>query len=191
MSFAMGAEAMIKQDLLRTYRLMNGSKAKKMLQCLLGAGVQAVIVFRFGQWLLRQPLLVRVFLTPWYLLAAHRIRKRWGIVLRRQSIIGEGLYIAHEGLIRIAGDVRIGKNADISHDVTIGLSGKGDRQGCPTIGDNVYIAPGARLFGKITVGNNVKIGANCVVHKDIPDNAIVVLSPGFSIISYEGNVIQH
>ena len=57
----------------------------------------------------------------------------------------------------------------------------------PTIGDNVYIAPGARLFGKIVIGNNVKVGANAVIHKDLPDNAIAVLDPGFKIISYAGN----
>jgi len=182
------SDTMIKQDILRTYSLMEGNRATKVIACLLAPGVQAVIVFRFGQWLLRQPFLVRVFLTPWYLLGVHRIRKRWGIVLRRETPIGEGLYIAHEGLIRISGGARVGKNLSISHDVTIGISGKGDKYGCPTIGDNVYIAPGARLFGKIKVGSNVKIGANCVVHKDIPDNAIVVLSPGFSIISHEGNV---
>jgi serine O-acetyltransferase len=41
--------------------------------------------------------------------------------------------------------------------------------------------------GKITIGNNVKIGANAVIHKDLPDNAIAVLDPGFKIISYAGN----
>ena len=51
----------------------------------------------------------------------------------------------------------------------------------------VYLAPGARVFGKISIGNNVKIGANAVVYKDIPDNAIVVLDPGFKIVSYKGN----
>jgi serine O-acetyltransferase len=49
-------------------------------------------------------------------------------------------------------------------------------------------APGAKIFGKIKIGNNVKIGANAVVYKDIPDNAIVVLDPGFKIISYKGNL---
>jgi serine O-acetyltransferase len=55
------------------------------------------------------------------------------------------------------------------------------------LGDNVYVAPGARLVGKIAIGNNVKIGANAVIHKNLPDNAIAVLEPGFKIISYAGN----
>ena len=48
--------------------------------------------------------------------------------------------------------------------------------GAPTIGDNCYIGAGAKIVGKIHVGNNVKIGTNCVVFEDIPDNSTVVLS---------------
>lgn len=47
--------------------------------------------------------------------------------------------------------------------------------GPPIIGDNVYIGPGAKIFGDIKVGNNVNIGANCIVFQDIPDNTTVVL----------------
>jgi serine acetyltransferase len=46
-----------------------------------------------------------------------------------------------------------------------------------------YIAPGARLFGRISIGNNVKIGANAVIHKDVPDDVLAVLDPGFKIIA--------
>lgn len=47
--------------------------------------------------------------------------------------------------------------------------------GAPVIGDNVFIGTGARVLGDIHVGNNVKIGANCVVYFDVPDDSIVVL----------------
>ena len=43
------------------------------------------------------------------------------------------------------------------------------------------------MFGKINIGNNVKVGANAMVYKDVPDNAIVAMAPGFEIISYAGN----
>jgi serine O-acetyltransferase len=45
------------------------------------------------------------------------------------------------------------------------------------IGDNVYIGPGARLIGGFKVGNNVVIGANAVVIKDVPDNSVVAGVP--------------
>ena len=47
--------------------------------------------------------------------------------------------------------------------------------GVPSIGDNIYIGPGAKIFGDIHIGNNVRIGANCPVFFDVPDNATVVL----------------
>lgn len=42
----------------------------------------------------------------------------------------------------------------------------GDEKEVPQIGNNVYIGPGAKLFGKITVADGVAVGANAVVNKD-------------------------
>ena len=178
---------MLKKDLLRTYNLIQGSKLKKVIGCYRSPGVHAVIIFRFGQWLRKKNLFIQFLFTPIYLFLYHRSRSKWGIEIPRSTEIGEGLYIGHFGGITISGFAKIGKNANISQQITIGAAGKGSKSGCPIIGDNVYIAPGAILFGKIHIGNNVKIGANAVVHKDIPDNAIVALDPGFKIISYKGN----
>jgi serine O-acetyltransferase len=57
--------------------------------------------------------------------------------------------------------------------------------GYPILGDNVYIGPGAKIIGGIKIGNNVAIGANCVVTKNIPDNSVVVGIPG-RVISQDG-----
>jgi serine O-acetyltransferase len=101
-----------------------------------------------------------------------------GIRMSMGARIGDGLMLAHRGCIYI-GPCEIGRNCNISQETTIGQGGLGtDRFGVPKIGDGVYIAPGAKLFGKIVIGNNVSIGANAVVSKDIPDNAIVVGNPG-------------
>lgn len=81
-------------------------------------------------------------------------------------ILGHGI----KGIV-IAGGAKIGENCYISHQVTIGRS----RNEAPIIGDNVYIGPGAKIFGGIKIGNNVRIGANCVVFQDVPDNATIVL----------------
>ena len=75
----------------------------------------------------------------------------------------DGIVVSHNAVI--------GKNATIFHQVTIG-EGKG---GAPIIGDNVYIGAGAKIIGGIKLGNNVNIGANCVVFMDVPDNSTVVL----------------
>jgi serine O-acetyltransferase len=114
----------------------------------------------------------------------------WGIEVGRGATIGPGFIIGHFGGIILAGTTVIGKNFNLSHCTTIGLAGDGENLGAPHIGDDVYVAAGARVFGKITIGNNVKIGANAVVYKDIPDNAVVACAPGFTIISMKGNIRQ-
>jgi serine O-acetyltransferase len=180
---------MLKQDIQRTYNILSGNKLSKFIGCFRSPGVHAMVTFRFGQWLLNQNILIKILLTPLYLFL-YRRNRIWGIEIPRTASIGEGFYIGHHGGITISPKAKIGKNCNISQQVTIGIAGKGDKRGAPIIGDNVYIAPGAKLFGKITIGNNVKIGANAVIHKDIPDNAIVVLNPGYSILSYQDISIE-
>lgn len=99
--------------------------------------------------------------------------------------IGKGFYIGHFGTIVVHSSAVIGDNVNISQGVTIGATNRGNRQGIPTIGNQVYIGPGAKIIGKITVGNNVAIGANAVVTKDVPDNAVVAGVPA-KIISMQG-----
>ena len=127
----------------------------------------------------------------WVLGAMSRLMLRkymfkFGVSIPSTTNIGPGFYIGHFGGIVIHADTVIGKNCNISQGVTIGISPRGKRQGVPVIGDNVYIAPGAKIFGNIRIGNNVAIGANCVVTKDIPDNAVVVGIPAH-VISYNGS----
>lgn len=62
----------------------------------------------------------------------------------------------------------------------------GKYPGTPTIGNNVYLGPGSFILGGIKIGNNVAIGANTVVNKPVPENAVIVSSPG-EIISYKGS----
>jgi serine O-acetyltransferase len=120
-----------------------------------------------------------------------RVGRKYGIDIPFTCEIGAGFYIGHFGCIIMSHQVKIGRNCNISQDVTIGIKQRGKRMGCPTIGDNVYIAPGARIIGGIKVGNNVAVGANCVVVDDVPDNAVVVGVPG-RVISSEGAVgIMH
>ena len=100
--------------------------------------------------------------------------------------VGSGLFLEHLSDIFINGRAVIGKNCNIANGVTIGQTNRGPRKGYPTVGDNVFIGPGAKILGGVRVGNNVTIGANCVVVKDVPDNAVVAAAPG-EVISYRGS----
>jgi serine O-acetyltransferase len=172
---------MLKEDVLRTWAYSTGGKARKFITCVRAPGVHAVAALRFGQWAKRQSIPVRVVATPIYLWLNFLIKIAWGIDIPRSAKIGAGFYIGHFGGVIIAPDAVIGDNCNISQGVTIGVSGEGERRGCPTIGNNVYLAPGCKLFGKISIGNNVKIGANAVVHTSIPEG-LVVAAPGFIVL---------
>ena len=104
-----------------------------------------------------------------------------GINIPRSTQIGEGLRIHHYGCIIINSHSIIGKNCKIRHGVTIGNKNSDDD--CPTIGDHCNIGAGAKILGKIKIGNNVDIGANAVVVKDVPDNCIVAGIPATVIKS--------
>lgn len=113
-------------------------------------------------------------------------RFKYGVHIDFAAQIGPGFYICHVGSIVINRRCVIGKNCNISHEVTLGSRSRGELAGCPTIGDNVYIAPGAKVIGKIHVGDYAAIGANCVVTKDVPVRAVVVGIPG-KVISENGS----
>jgi serine O-acetyltransferase len=79
----------------------------------------------------------------------------------------------------ISQGAEIGENCTIFHQVTIGSNTLDDSKGkgSPIICNNVYIGAGAKIIGSVKVGNNCRIGANCVVTKDVPDNSTVVSAP--------------
>ena len=91
--------------------------------------------------------------------------------------LGPRLYIQH-GIATMFSARKIGAYCWINQQVSIGFSFDG---GLPIIGDNVRVCPGAKVFGNITIGDNAIIGANAVVTKDVPANAIVAGNPAVII----------
>jgi serine O-acetyltransferase len=128
-------------------------------------------------------LLVFYWLTK---IILRRLSLKYGMSIPIETEIGRGFYIGHFGGVVINGSVKIGENCNLSHEVTIGKLQRGEKQGYPAIGDNVYIAPGVKIFGNITIGNNVAIGANSVVTDNILDNSVVVGIPG-RVVSLKGS----
>lgn len=89
--------------------------------------------------------------------------------------IGESLRIVHPYNILINPNAKIGNNCTIFHEVTIGTNEFSNQvRIAPIIGNNVYIGCGAKIIGPITIGDNVRIGANSVVTTNIPSNCTVV-----------------
>lgn len=94
-----------------------------------------------------------------------------------QAKIGSGTSFGYGGMgVVIHSDSVVGSHCIIGQQVTIG-GGNSRYPGVPVIGNNVYIAKGAIVFGGIRIGDNVKIGANAVVNIPVPDNAVVAGVP--------------
>lgn len=169
---------------LRRYGTLSGKPT--ILSLWLSPGTIASIHYRLAHWAWSSG-------SPWHrlmrfpLIFAQRLVEAWsGVGISPQAVIGPGLYIGHFGQVIINGEARIGSNASLSQEITIGYAQRGPRQGTPTIGNRVYIAPGAKLFGAITIGDDVAVGANAVVNRDVEDRAVVGGVPA-RLISKQGS----
>lgn len=98
------------------------------------------------------------------------------------NCFGPGLRINHHGMLIVNAKARIGKWCDINQGVNIGANGMVDENGevhlrTPMIGDYCYIGIGAKIFSDCKIGDNVRIGANAVVTKDIPNGMTAIGIP--------------
>ena len=111
-----------------------------------------------------------------------------GIEIHPKAKIGKNLFIDHGMGVVIGETSEIGDNVTIYHMVTLGgisPSIDSDNQRNvkrhPTLKDNVVVGSGAQVLGPVVVGKNAKIGANAVVTKDVPENAVMVGIPAKNV----------
>ena len=111
-----------------------------------------------------------------------------GIEIHPKAKIGKNLFIDHGMGVVIGETSEIGDNVTIYHMVTLGgisPSIDSDNQRNvkrhPTLKDNVVVGSGAQVLGPVVVGKNAKIGANAVVTKGVPENAVMVGIPAKNV----------
>jgi len=120
-----------------------------------------------------KPTLLSKILLPIYQLRKHKLGVRLGFDIP-VNVFGAGLRINHFGNIVINGSSNIGMWCDIHQGVNIGSNNsKNGGSFVPTIGSNVWIGPGSKIFGEITIGDEVQIAANAVVNKDVASNKTI------------------
>lgn len=147
-----------------------------------------ILVYRFGHYIkfyFRIPF-VKQLLYLTYFIFKRLTEILTTIEISEDAKIGKGLFIAHLGSIVIGHGTTIGKHASFHQGVTVGGAGRASEHGSPVIGDRVYFAAGCKVVGKITIGNDVTVGANAVVINDIPDEATVGGIPA-KILNYKGS----
>ena len=101
------------------------------------------------------------------------------------NVFDSGLSIAHIGPIIVNGGSKIGKNCRIHVGVNIGTQA-GKQCDAPILGNNIYIGPGAKLFGKIIIADDIAIGANAVVNKSFEESGISIAGVPAKKISNKG-----
>jgi serine O-acetyltransferase len=182
---------MLRKDLNR-YILTAGSKGsflRKLQIVFFNFGFVCTSIYRINNFVHRKfksvPILSRLSNLSGFL-GLKFSQLLYGISIPHTTQIGKGLFLSHNGPIIINPKSIIGNNCNIGPMVVIGTGKKNGFWGVPKIGDQVWIGPGAKIFGDITIGNNVAIGANAVVNSDIPDNAVVGGIPA-KIINYNGS----
>ena len=87
---------------------------------------------------------------------------------------GDGLMLPHPTGVVFHGAVVIGSNCMIMQQVTLGMIGLGEY---PTLGNNVYVGAGAKIIGKVQIGDGARIGAGAVVLIDVPAGVTAVGNP--------------
>ncbi len=94
-------------------------------------------------------------------------------IIGRGAEFGPGFVLIHSQGVVINGSVRGGRDIKIEHQVTIGA----EREQSPILGNDIFIGAGAKILGSIRVGSYVRVGANAVVVKDVPDHVTAVGVP--------------
>lgn len=99
---------------------------------------------------------------------------------------GGGVIMPHWGRIVLNAE-EIGEDLYVFHNVTIGND---YRTGRPTLGRNIFIGTGSVLMGRISIGDNVIIGACSLVNADVPANSLVAGNPARVVRSIAPDEIQ-
>jgi serine O-acetyltransferase len=142
-------------------------------------GFQATVVYRVGHWLLpitRKKSGLGAVLALLMAVIRRVTEIITGIYINPEAVIGEGLLMIHFGGI-VIGPAVIGRNCEIYQGVTLGVNKSLDPD-VPTLGDRVYLAPGAKVLGNVKLGSDVCVGPNSVVVNSVPDRSVVIGVPG-------------
>ena len=131
------------------------------------------------------------FVAKFYLLAriiSQFSRFLTGIEIHPNAKIGKNLFIDHGMGVVIGETSDIGDNVTIYHMATLGgispsinSDNQRNTKRHPTLMDNVVVGSGAQILGPVVIGKNAKVGANAVVTKDVPENAIMVGIPAKNV----------
>ncbi len=142
-------------------------------------GVHAILLQRISHRLWKFGLRYLARLLSWF------ARLMTNIDIHPGATIGRRFFIDHGAGVVIGETSEIGDDVTLYHGVTLGGTtwNKGKRH--PTLRDGVVVGAGAKILGAITLGEQVRVGANSVVVKDVPAHRTVIGIPGKIVLRTE------
>jgi serine O-acetyltransferase len=175
------------QTYLRADALSRGD-ARRARAFVVDPVARFTVLLRVHEYLLNtgKPALFRLPVLIWF----RRLSVRLGFSVG-PNIFGPGLAIVHYGLLVLDPTTRIGRNCRIHMGVHIGGAAQFVPEAemhrhSPKIGDNVYIGPGAKLYGPVRIGNDCTIGANAVVTRSFEGNGLTLAGVPAKVIAEGG-----
>jgi serine O-acetyltransferase len=141
-------------------------------------GFRALAVYRFGVARMSvKPRLVRAPLSVTYRVLFRAVRNVYGIELPHTARIGRRVVFEHQHGIVVHGRTIIGDDCIVRQGVTLGIRSLDRRDEAPVLGRGVNVGAGAKILGRVVIGDGAAIGANAVVLEDVPAGAVAVGVP--------------
>jgi serine O-acetyltransferase len=145
-------------------------------------GFQALLVHRFGNW--RMSIASRLVRAPFSICSRTlfaAVRNFYGIELPFSARIGRRVVFEHQHGIVVHGNSVIGDDCIIRQGVTLGIRRMDRLTEAPVLGRGVNVGAGAKILGRVYVGDNADIGANAVVLEDVPAQALAIGVPARNV----------
>ncbi len=141
-------------------------------------GFRALAAYRFGIWRMGiRSKFLRAPMSFVYRSMFRYVRNHYGIELPYTAVVGRRVVIEHQGDIVVHGHSVIGDGCILRQGVTLGNKNLDAPLDAPILGKNVNIGAGAKILGKVTIGDGAQIGANAVVIRPVPAGAVAVGNP--------------
>lgn len=164
----LGWWSLLRADIAAKADWMYGSTStRSKVKTMLTDGTMAMVLYRLMQASHRSRLVPLAMIF-------NKLNTVFGAcIIGRGADFGPGFVLVHSNGVVINGMVRGGRDIKIEHQVTIGA----ERNLSPVLGDDLFIGAGAKILGAVRIGSHVRVGANAVVVKDVPDNVTAVGVP--------------
>ena len=172
----------IKSDLRRLTNTPDAITALKLL--ITNHSFKITFWFRLGNYLLGKKNLFFKLIYYIVFLIHKRNQRKFGIQISFNTKVGKGLTFPHFSCIVINSKAQIGDDCTIFQGTTIG-SVRGENSGAPILGNKIVMCPGCKIIGNITIDDNVFIGPNSVVVKNVERNSTIAGIPA-KLINEDG-----